>query len=221
MPIDIENWRKKQKQIADQVILDNRLPPLDQLKTVGGADISCNRFSKIGFAAVLVFSYPDLELIDTATAINELEFPYIPGYLAFREWPLIETCLTKLSTLPDALICDGQGIAHPRQAGLACHVGVESGLVTVGCAKTKLVGDFCEPKTQRGAISDLMLDDKKIGEVLRTKNNVKPLFISPGHQIDFLNSTHLILDLCRKYRLPETIRTAHHKVNQLRRRHYE
>ncbi|MEW6235706.1 MAG: endonuclease V [Candidatus Omnitrophota bacterium] len=221
MKQDIPSLREKQEEIARRVDLHNALPPFDQLQTVGAADISCGRFSKIGYAAVVVMTYPNLELIERVWAEEELAFPYIPGFLAFREWPLVKTCLERLKALPQVLVCDGQGIAHPRRAGLASHIGVESGLITVGCAKSRLVGEYAEPGLERGGKSDLLLNGDKIGEVVRTRNHVKPLFISPGHRIDFERSTQLILHLCRQCRLPEPIREAHRFVNEIRKREYE
>jgi deoxyribonuclease V len=208
--------RLEQQDIARRVSLRNELAPLNALKTVAGADISCNRFSKSGFAAIVVMSYPDGGIIETTSAIGDLDFPYIPGYLAFREWPLLEQCFQDLSITPDVLICDGQGIAHHRRAGLAAHVGVLSGLITVGCAKSRLIGEYEEPAAEKGSASDLLHNNEKIGEVLRTRDRVKPLFISPGHRIDFKHSSQLILSLCPKYRQPLPIRAAHNFVNQLR-----
>ena len=221
MKRNIEELRKKQEEIARNVDLTNHLPALDQLQTVAGADISFGRFSKTGYGAIVVFSYPEMELLEATAEVETLDFPYIPGYLAFREWPLVEKCLNQLSTLPQVLICDGQGLAHPRKAGLACHIGVETGLITVGCAKTRLVGDYNEPAPQKGAKSDLTQNGEKIGEVVRTKTNVKPVYVSPGHKIDFPHATDLILALTTKYRLPETTRTAHHLVNELRKKSLE
>jgi len=218
MKQDIRFLREKQEEIARRVDLHNALPSFEELQTVGAADLSCSRFSKMGYAAVVVMSYPNLELIERAWAAELLTFPYIPGYLAFREWPLVKICLERLKTLPQVLVCDGQGIAHPRRAGLASQIGVESGLITVGCAKSRLVGECSKPGFKRGDKSDLMMNGDKIGEVVRTRNNVKPLYISPGHQIDFEHSTQMILHLCRQCRQPEPIREAHRFVNEIRKR---
>ncbi len=219
MKWNIDALREKQHEIARKVTLTNHLPEWNLLRTVGGADVSFNRFSKIGFAAIVVLSLPDLQVIETSSVEQRLELPYIPGYLAFREWPFIHQCLKNLSIRPQALICDGHGIAHPRRAGLASHVGVEEDIITIGCAKSVFVGEYMEPDSQRGSISNLILKEEKIGEVVRTKNNVKPLFISPGHKIDFHTATQLILSLCRRYRLPEPIREAHALVNRIRIEH--
>lgn len=216
MARNMEALRREQAEIAEQVSLCNELPPLDRIRTVAGADISCGRFSKTGFAAVVVLSYPDCTIVETAQTSEILEFPYIPGYLAFREWPLVKRCLRQLKNVPDVLICDGQGIAHPRRAGLASHIGVLSGLITIGCAKSRLIGEYREPGDKRGSVSDLVLEGEKVGEVLRSRDQVKPLFVSPGHRIDFYHAAELILNLCRKYRQPEPIRAAHGLVNAIR-----
>jgi len=216
MKWNLESLQDRQRQIAQNVDLTNALPALAELKTVAGADISCNRFGSVGYAAIVVLSFPEMEILETAQAIETLEFPYIPGYLGFREWPLVRGCARQLSIIPDVLICDGQGIAHPRRAGLACHIGVETGWITVGCAKSRLVGDYADPGPRRGDVSDLWLEGIKIGEVVRSKDRVKPLFISPGHRIDCEHATQLTLALCRRYRLPEPIRQAHALVNRLR-----
>lgn len=216
MVVDIESLKLIQQSIAERVSLVNELPSLQTIETVAGADISCGRFSKRGFAAIVVLTYPACEILETARAVDSLTIPYIPGYLAFREWPLIEQCIGLLQTKPDVLICDGQGIAHPRKAGLASHVGVLSGWITVGCAKNRLVGEHEILGAQKNSKVDLFYQAEKIGEVVRTRANVKPLYISPGHRIDFHHATELIVSLCGRYRQPEPIRKAHQLVNQMR-----
>ncbi|HOJ60589.1 MAG TPA: endonuclease V [bacterium] len=216
MVYDLAALRSQQEAIAQRVDLRNALPPLNRLRTVAAADVSCNRFSKTGYAAVVVLSFPEGELLESASVKQELEFPYIPGYLAFREWPLVESCFQNMTLTPDVLICDGQGICHPRRAGLASYIGVMTGLVTIGCAKSRLVGEYVEPDEKRGSVSDLLLDGEKVGEVLRTRDGVKPLFISPGHRVDFHHATQLILTLAVRYRQPEPIRAVHQLVNRLR-----
>lgn len=216
MPGKYEHFRDEQREIAKRVSLKNKFQSLDDIKTVGSADISCNRFSKIGYAAVIVFSYPDLEILDQQSCINELPIPYIPGLLSFREAPLIQHCLDQLNTKPDILICDGQGIAHPRRCGIASFIGVKNDMVTVGCGKSRLIGEYEELGLLKGSISDLFDQLEKIGEVVRTRDHTKPLFISPGHLIDFQLSTELILSLCPRYRQPDPIRAVHNLVNKIR-----
>lgn len=213
-------WTREQHKIANQASLKNDLPPLEQINTIAGADVSTTKFSNLGFAGIVVLSYPELETIEMASAVAELEVPYIPTFLSYREWPLLKMCIEQLQTTPDVLICDGQGIAHPRRAGIATHVGVLTGWITIGCGKTRLCGEHQEPKNIKASTTDLIYRGEKIGEVLRSKPGSNPLFISPGHRIDFTHATGLILELCGKYRQPEPIRRAHSFVNQLRRDHF-
>ncbi len=215
-PYSIDEFREWQKTISEKVSLVNKLPVLESLETIAGADVSCNRFSKEGHAAVVVLSYPDLKILEHVYVSGLLTIPYIPGYLAFREWPLVHECLKKLETPLQVLLCDGQGIAHPRRAGLASHIGVTEDIITIGCAKSRLVGEYVEPEIYRGSKSDLLYEGNKVGEILRTRDGVKPVFVSPGHKIDCMNASQLVLNLCRRYRLPEPIREAHKLVNQVR-----
>lgn len=216
MKYNLDRLKQRQFEIGGNVILENQIP--SPIQTVGGADISFTRASKVGYAAIVVFSYPDLNVLESVEVEKELSFPYIPGYLGFREWPLIEEGLNRLKKTPGLLICDGQGLAHPRHAGLACHVGVESGLVTIGCAKSRLVGEYEEPGPLRGDRGNLVWQGNKVGEVVRTRDHVKPLFISPGHRIDFETSTAMVLSMCLKYRQPIPIRAAHRTVNAFRKK---
>jgi deoxyribonuclease V len=206
--------KNEQQEIAKAVDLTNHLPPT--IKLVAGVDISSTRFSKVGFASLVLLTYPQCEILESICVQERLPIPYIPGYLAFREWPLIAACIQQLDEIPDVLICDGQGFAHPRRAGLACHVGVKTGFITIGCAKSRLIGKYSEPGTEKGATSDLIQDQQKIGEVVRTRAGIKPLFISPGHKIDFANASAFILSLCPTFRQPTPIRLAHTHVNQYR-----
>lgn len=214
MDVDISSLKAQQENIAKQV--DLCYSAANVIQTVAGADISFNRFSPVAYGALVVFSYPSLNELVSVTVKDHLKLPYIPGYLAFREWPLIQACLERLPFKPDLLICDGQGLAHPRRAGLACHAGVESGLMTIGCAKSRLIGEYMEPGERKGSRSDLLYENQKVGEVVRTRDHVKPLFISPGHRIDFEHATQIILSLCPCFRQPVPIRAAHTLVNQFR-----
>jgi deoxyribonuclease V len=210
----IQALREKQVEIGQNVVLKNDLP--HPIQTIAGVDVSFTRFSKTGYAALVIFSYPELKEVEQVCVEAPLEIPYIPGYLGFREWPLVERCLQQAQIKPDMLVCDGQGLAHPRKAGLACHVGVESGLPSIGCAKSVLVGEYQEPGPQKGSRSDLVYNDEKLGEAVRTRTGVKPVFVSPGHRIDFSTASQFILELCPKYRLPNVIRAAHRTVNKFR-----
>ncbi len=215
-PIDTAPFIAKQIGLAGRVSLENHLPPWREIRTVAGCDVSCQKHGKVGFAAIVVLSFPRLERINESTAVGELTFPYIPGLLSFREMPLLLECWEQLERKPQVVICDAQGIAHPRGIGLASHFGLETGAVTVGCAKSCLVGSFKEPGPRRGCRTALRVNGRKVGEVVRTRDGVKPLYVSPGHLIDFDHASRLVLRVTPQFRQPEPIRAAHQLVNRLR-----
>jgi deoxyribonuclease V len=205
-----------QKELRDQV----RLIPLTQPpRLIGGCDVSMNRFAKDGYAGFVVLTYPDLELVSHSVVHVPIPFPYSPGLLSFREIPMLMQAWDKLEQKPDVLMVDGIGIAHPRRLGLASHLGILLGIPAIGCAKSVLTGVYEEPENEPGSVS--YLRDKKnpeeiIGAAVRTKRNVKPMFISPGHLITLEDSIKLVLDCVRKHRLPEPTRFAHNTVNEYR-----
>jgi deoxyribonuclease V len=180
-----------------------------KVRSVAGADVSYSMRGGEGIAAMVVFSYPDLDLMDEAFARGEISFPYIPGLLSFREAPLLIEAFQRLQRIPDVVLYDGQGIAHPRSLGLASHMGLLLELPSVGCAKKRLVGDFGEVGLQPGSTTPLKMKGNIIGAVIRTRRGVKPVFVSPGHLIDLEFSIQLVLKTCRGFRLPEPIRRAH------------
>ena len=161
-------------------------------------------------AAVIVLDTSTLQEVDRAVVHGRTTFPYVPGLFAFREVPGLLDSLGNLQVTPDVLVCDGQGLAHPRRFGLACHLGVLTGIPSIGVAKTPFVGTFDEPGEQRGDSSDLVLDSEVVGAVLRTQYKMKPVFVSIGHRIDLETATALVLRLAPRYRLPETTRAADH-----------
>jgi len=194
-----------QLQLAAQVQRTNGFVP-DQLRTVAGVDVS---YTDISRAAVVLLSYPDLQLLDQATAVRATAFPYIPGLLSFRELPAALDALAKLRVPPDLLIADGQGIAHPRRFGVASHLGVLTGIPTIGCAKSRLTGRYVDPGPLPGDASPLLAgQDEVIGTVVRSKLRTRPLFISIGHKIDLTTALSLVLRCLRGYRLPEPTRLA-------------
>jgi len=178
---------------------------LDQIRTVAGIDVS---YREIGRAAIAVFSFPDLELIEEVTATREVTFPYIPGLLSFREGPVVLTAFERLRTQPDLLIFDGQGYAHPRRLGLARHMGAYLNWPSIGCAKSRLTGRYDEPEPEPGAWSPLMSGREEIGRVVRTKARVKPVFVSVGYRITLPLAVEIVLRCTRGYRLPEPTRIA-------------
>ncbi len=214
--VKLAELRALQTRLASRVSTADELPPWREVKTVAGADVSVARGSRYAFAAIVVLDVRTWETVEIAQREIELTFPYIPGYLSFRELPVLLDCFADLRTKPDFVVCDGQGLAHPRRFGVACHLGVETGMVTIGCAKSHLVGDYTEPGSKRGAYRSLTLDGVQVGEVLCTRDGVAPLFISPGHRISFRRASRVILSLCRGVRQPEPIRAAHTHVNLMR-----
>jgi deoxyribonuclease V len=160
-------------------------------------------------AAVSVLDYPGLDLVDQAIALRPTEFPYVPGLLSFREAPAVLDAIGTLRIAPDLLLVDGQGIAHPRRFGIACHLGVLTDLPSIGVAKSRLVGTYDDPGSTRGDWSPLMDREEIIGAVLRTRPNVKPLFVSIGHRITLETAIAWVMACCTRYRLPQTTRQAH------------
>ena len=176
---------------------------------VAGTDMSVSRADGAGTAAVVVLSYPGLELVETQVVTGELGFPYVPGLLSFREAPLVIAACARLEHQPDLVLVDGQGIAHPRRLGLASHLGLFLNVPTVGCAKSRLCGRHGAPGEEKGSYAELLDGDEIIGAVLRTKDRVKPLYISIGHKTDLASAIEWVTVCCRGYRLPEPTRLAH------------
>lgn len=195
-----------QKQLVSELILNQPIV-LDKVRLVAGVDVSVK--NDVSHAAVVVLSFPDLQPVETVSYTLPTPFPYIPGLLSFREGPVLEHAFEQLQHEPDAFIFDGMGIAHPRRIGIAAHMGLWLQKPTVGCGKTLLVGKYNEPADERGAYSDLVDRNQRIGVVLRTRPGVKPVYISPGNLADIPSSVELVLACTGKYRLPEPIRAAH------------
>lgn len=210
----IEPWPKTvteakiiQETLRDQVICEDQL---NTVKYVAGVDVGFKDNYTITQAAAVILSFPDLILQESAISTIPTTFPYIPGFLSFREIPAILSALTKLTLIPDLILCDGQGIAHPRRFGLACHLGVLLDLPTIGVAKSLLIGKHAELSLNKGKWTPLTDQGQIIGAVLRSRNNVKPLYISIGHRIGLETAINYVLKCTTKYRLPETTRLADH-----------
>jgi deoxyribonuclease V len=194
-----------------------RLQPLARpAGTIAGADISFNKYSETVYAGIVVLRLPDLRIIESVGVRSVARFPYVPGLLSFREAPSLLEAWEKLKTKPDVLMLDGQGIAHPRRFGIACHVGVVLGWPTIGCAKSILVGRYGELGVEAGSRAPLVDKGEQVGVALRTKNKVSPVYVSPGHLIDLDSAVDLVLRSTTKYRVPEPTRQAHLLVNRLR-----
>ncbi len=195
-----------QQQLRARVVTHDDLPTI---QTVAGIDCGFEKDGTITRAAVAVLTFRDLQLVDHALARRPTTFPYIPGFLSFREAPAVLDALEQLDTPPDLLLCDGQGLAHPRRFGLACHLGVLAGVPAIGVAKTLLVGKHTPVAPERGAWEPLMDRGEVIGAALCTRPGTKPLYISVGHRISLPTAIAYVLHCTTKYRLPETTRYAH------------
>ncbi|MDE2321552.1 MAG: deoxyribonuclease V [candidate division NC10 bacterium] len=183
---------------------------------IAGVDVAYDKSSKRMFAGAVVMSGDGREVLDFATATASADFPYIPGLLSFREIPAVIKAWKRLKTSADCLICDGHGLAHPRRFGLACHLGLLLDLPSIGCAKSRLVGTYREPRKCRGSAAPLLDQDEQIGVVLRTKDGVAPVFVSQGDRVDLDAAVQAVLAICRGYRLPEPQRRAHLLVTKMR-----
>ncbi|MGD8913080.1 MAG: deoxyribonuclease V [Candidatus Thiodiazotropha sp.] len=198
--IELQNNLKRQ--VIDQTCFD-------ALQRVAGVDVGFEAQGSITRAAVVVLSYPELQPLETSIAKIPTSFPYIPGLLSFREVPAILQAVSKLQQSPDIFLCDGQGMAHPRRFGLACHLGVYTDIPSVGVAKTRLLGHHAALAQEKGSWVPLIHKDETIGAVVRTRSGVKPLYISVGHKISLPRAIELVLGCTTRYKLPETTRAAH------------
>ena len=204
-----QDARRLQMKLAAHVIRKNRL---GTIKTVAGIDVGIK--GDMACAAVVVLNFPGLDIAAQSTATRRVTCPYIPGLLSFREGPVILDALDRLDRKPDLLIFDGQGIAHPRRLGIASHIGLLSDLPSIGCAKSRLCGQYQEPGVERGSHVLLMDHGETIGAIVRTRTGVKPVFVSIGHRVDLKTSIDVVLGCCKGYRLPETTRQAHRLASE-------
>jgi deoxyribonuclease V len=202
-PRDVSRAKIIQSALKDKVRINH---PKKMPNLIAGVDAAFLDDSVIGTACL--FRYPELDLIDEASATRKVFFPYIPGFLSFREGPAIIAALMKLKRKPDVVLFDGQGIAHPQGLGIASHIGVLLDTPSIGCAKSRLVGDFRQPGVKKGKRSRLMIKDMLAGAVLRTREKTSPVFVSPGHRIDLPASIEIVLKCCTKFRIPEPLRRA-------------
>ena len=197
--------KKVQEKLRDQVITQDCL---GKVRYVAGVDVGFKDNYTITQAAVAVLSFPELEVVETGIMQIPTTFPYIPGYLSFREIPAILKAMEKLQILPDLILCDGQGLAHPRRFGLACHLGVLLDIPTIGVAKSLLIGKHETLPPEKGSWTPLIDKDETIGIVLRSRTNVKPIYVSIGHKISLSTAREYTIKCLSKYRLPETTRWA-------------
>ncbi len=195
-----------QQELRGEVVADPLLD-LGSVRLVAGVDVSVK--DNLSHAAVVVTTFPDFRVVETAQATRPTPFPYVPGLLSFREGPVLEEAFGSLATEPDVFIFDGNGLAHPRRVGIASHLGLWLGRPTVGSAKTRLIGRHDPVPPEKGSWSPLLDKGEVVGAALRTRAGTKPVFVSPGHLIDLASAVDLVLRCAPRYRLPEPIRLAH------------
>lgn len=206
--------RAIQERLRARVVTRDRV---GRVRLVAGTDVSYDRGSPTLFAAVVVMDARSLEVVETAGVRRAASFPYVPGHLSFRELPPLLEAFAELACEPDLVLADGHGLAHPRRFGLACHLGVTLDLPTIGVAKSVLVGCFREPAARRGSHAPLVHDGEVVGEALRTRAGVAPVYVSIGHRVSLATARDWVLRLAPRWRLPEPARAAHAAVNRLRR----
>ncbi len=198
--LDIQGW------LAERVCREgNIIAP----RFIAGVDISVKREQGTATGAVVVLSYPGLELVEARVVSGKIDFPYVPGLLSFRELPLTLAACEKLTITPDLMLVDGQGIAHPRRIGLASHLGLWLDTPTIGCAKSLLCGCHDAPGSEAGTYAEIVDEGEVVGAALRTRSGVTPVYVSTGHKIDLKAAIYWVLRCCRGYRLPEPTRLAH------------
>jgi deoxyribonuclease V len=203
----IEEATLIQQQLQPEVITQDKL---GKIRYVAGVDVGFEEDGTISRAAVAVLSFPDLQLQEKAIAKRPTSFPYLPGFLSFREIPAVWSALEKINITPDLILCDGQGLAHPLRFGLACHLGVLLDIPTIGVAKSLFIGEYEELPTEKGSWQPLIDQGETIGAVLRSRTDVKPLYVSIGHRISLPTAIAYVLQCTTQYRLPETTRLADH-----------
>jgi deoxyribonuclease V len=212
--LDVTRARQLQEELAGRVVVDR---PVPLVRTVAGADVSFDLRGRWLHAAFVVVRAGTSEVIERSGVVAEVGFPYVPGLLTFREAPPLLQAYRDLKTIPDVVFVDGQGIAHPRRIGEASHLGLWLGIPTIGCAKSWLLGEHEQPGPNRGDWTPLRDKGEVIGAVLRTRDRVKPLYVSPGHLCDLASAIRIVLENTPQYRLPVPARLVHEYVNDLRR----
>jgi deoxyribonuclease V len=203
-----------QERLRKRVVLEDRF---DVIRTVAGADLAFDPATNTAFAGVILYSFPELEEIERRMARRKLRFPYVPGLLSFRESPILIAAFARLRTEPDLILIDGHGRAHPRLFGIACHIGVLFDKPAIGCGKSLLVGEFREPGARAGSTSPLIFHEERVGTVLRTRDGVKPIFVTQGHRVSLESAVRVVRACADGFRIPKPTREADHYVRDLRR----
>ncbi len=216
LDVSVAEAREIQEKLSCDVREGPALDPAG-VKLIAGTDISYLREHRLALGAVVLMGYPGLETLQVSISAAEVAFPYVPGLLSFRELPALLPALEDLESTPDLIFVDGQGLAHPRGFGLASHLGVLTGIPTIGCAKSRLLGEAEEPGPEVGDRAPLLYEGRTVGAVLRTRRGVKPLHVSVGHLVDLQTCVDMVLACLRGVRLPEPQRRAHLAAEELKR----
>ena len=205
---------REQERLRERVILTD---DFKAVRLVAGADLAFDPETNLAFAGVIVYRFPEMQEVERRMARRKLRFPYVPGLLSFREGPVLLAAFARLRTEPHLILIDGHGRAHPRLFGIACHMGVLLDKPTIGCAKSLLVGEHEEPRAKAGSTTPLWFRGERVGEVLRARDNVKPIYVTTGHRVSLDSAVELVKRCCDGYRIPKPTREADHYVRDLRR----
>jgi len=203
-----------QERLRARLVLEDRF---DRIHFLAGADLAFDPETDIAFAGVIVYRFPELEEVERRMARRKLRFPYVPGLLSFRESPVLLAAFRRLRNEPDLILIDGHGRAHPRRFGIACHIGLLVDKPTIGCAKSLLVGEHEDPGARAGSTAPLMLEGEQLGVVLRTRDRVKPIYVTQGHRVSLPTAVRLVRKCLDGFRIPKPTREADHYVRELRR----
>jgi len=217
-PFEVDNTQdavRIQNNLTHHISFSFPFQPGD-IKCIAGIDVSYLE-KNLACSVIVAFSYPELQILEIVHSIKKVHFPYVPGFLSFREGPAVASSLQLLKSNPQIFYFDGQGIAHPRGMGLASHMGIIYNVVSIGVAKSLLVGQYQEPPSEKGGYSWIFFQNQVVGIALRCKKGVKPVFVSPGHRIDIYNTIDWTLRVTGKYRIPEPTRIAHLYANKIKR----
>ena len=216
--LNLHSWEVSPEEgVQIQLKLRNKMSlnnGFDKIERIAGADVGYLQDKAMG--GVVIMEFPGLEVVEEAFSYSSIKFPYLPGLLAFREGPPLLKAFEKIKSEVDLILFDGQGIAHPRKMGIATHLGLILDKATIGCAKSKLIGQYSSPQAKKGSFELLRNEEKVLGAVVRTKDKIKPVFVSPGHRINLDTSIKIVLECARVSRLPEPLRKAHLLVNRLK-----
>lgn len=210
--------RRLQEKLRTRVVEEDRF---GEIRFVAGADVAFDPATDVAFAGVIVYRFPELEEVERVRARRKLRFPYVPGLLTFREGPVLLAAFARLKTVPDLVLIDGHGRAHPRRFGIACHLGVIFDRPMIGCAKSLLVGEHQEPGARAGAMTPLFHDGERVGVVLRTRDQVKPIYVTVGHRVSLDSAVKLVRQCLDGFRIPKPTREADHYVRELRSEYQE